>query len=77
MENLVIIGRWLVFIGLDLAALGGLVWVLGHIPGLNQFPGTLRFEGSGFTCVFPLLASIVLSILLTLGLNLIARLFHR
>jgi hypothetical protein len=57
--------------------LGGLLWLVGKATGLNELPGTLRVEGSGFTCVFPLLASIVLSVVLTIILNVVLRLLNR
>jgi hypothetical protein len=68
------IGRWLVVAGLGLAVLGGAIWLLSRVfPTLSQIPGTIRIQTGGFTCVFPLLASIVLSIVLTIVLNLIVR----
>jgi hypothetical protein len=77
MENFTLLGRWMVIAGLGIALLGGLVWLLGKIPSLRNLPGTIKIEGSSFTCVFPLLASIVLSILLTILLNVIARFINR
>ena len=74
MQNLDVIGRWVVITGIVLVVVGGLVWLLSKIPGLNQFPGTLKIEIGSFSCIFPILASIVLSILLTVALNVIARL---
>lgn len=72
------IGLWLIAIGAGLALVGGLIWLLGRLfPNLSQFPGTIRIQGAGFTCVFPLLASIVLSILLTILLNVIARFLNK
>jgi hypothetical protein len=76
MENFPMMGRWLMAVGLGIALLGGLIWLLGKIPALRNLPGTIKLEGSGFTCVFPILASIVLSILLTIVLNIIARFFN-
>jgi len=76
MQNLDVIGRWVVIIGIVLVAVGGLVWLLSKIPGLNELPGTLKIELGSFTCIFPILASIVLSILLTVALNVIARLMR-
>ena len=73
--NLENVGKWLVLVGLALALVGGLIWLLGrYVPGLNQLPGTIRFQSGGLTCVFPLLASIVISVLLTVVLNVILRL---
>ncbi len=74
MPGLDTIGRWLVFAGVGLALIGGLIWLLSRLfPNLTQFPGTIRIQGAGITCFFPLLASIILSILLTIVLNIIAR----
>jgi hypothetical protein len=73
--NLEIAGKWLLIAGLVLAILGGLVWLVGRLwPGLANFPGTIRLQAGGMTCVIPLLASIVLSVLLTVLLNLAAKL---
>ncbi len=76
MQNLDLIGRWIVIAGITLVVLGGLVWLVSKIPGVSQLPGTLRINLGSFTCVFPILASIVLSILLTVVLNVIARLMR-
>ena len=75
MPNLEILARWLVIIGIGIALLGGILWLLSRIPGLSNLPGTIKIEGSGFTCVIPLLAMIVISVVLTLLLNLAARWF--
>lgn len=70
------IGRWLVILGVLLVVTGGLIWLLGKaFPNLSQFPGTLRIQGSGFTCIFPVLAMIIISVVLTILLNLFSRFF--
>ena len=75
MPNLEILARWLVIIGIGIAVLGGILWLVSRIPGLSSLPGTIKIEGSGFTCVIPLLAMIVISVVLTVLLNLAARWF--
>ncbi|MGD1995398.1 MAG: DUF2905 domain-containing protein [Anaerolineae bacterium] len=77
MEGLEFLGKMLVFGGLTMTAVGGLLWLLARLPGLEHLPGTIRIERPGFTCVVPLLASILLSILLTVVLNVIVRLIQR
>lgn len=77
MEGLEWAGKMLVFAGLAMAILGGLLWLLARLPGLGNLPGTLRIERPGFTCVVPILASIVLSIVLTVVLNIIVRFLNR
>jgi hypothetical protein len=44
---------------------------------LGQLPGDVRIERENMTCAFPLATSIILSVLLTLGLNLLLRLFKK
>lgn len=76
MDNFATIGRWLVIGGIVMAITGGLIWLAGKIFPGGQLPGTIRVETGGLTCVFPLLASIVLSVVLTIVLNVIARLMR-
>jgi hypothetical protein len=72
------LGRLLLVLGIGLALLGGLIWLAGRFfPGLSQFPGTIKIQASGLTCVIPILASIVLSVLLTILLNLAARFLNK
>jgi hypothetical protein len=77
MEGLESIGRMLIIGGLTMAAVGGVLLLLARIPGLDELPGTIRIERPGFSCIFPLLASIILSVLLTIVLNVIARLLGK
>ncbi|HTX78892.1 MAG TPA: DUF2905 domain-containing protein [Longilinea sp.] len=77
MFNLDLLARWLVIGGVTVLILGAIIWLLSKIPGIDQFPGTIRIAGSGFTCVIPILASIVLSIVLTIVLNVIIRLINK
>jgi Protein of unknown function (DUF2905) len=77
MANLETYGKWLVIAGVVLALIGAGLWLLGKFTGLESLPGTLRIQGSGFTCVVPVLASIVGSILLTIVLNLVVRLLNK
>jgi len=77
MANLETYGKWLVIAGVALAVIGAALWLLGKFTDLESLPGTLRIQGSGFTCVVPVLASIVGSILLTIVLNLVVRLINK
>lgn len=64
------LGRLLVIIGLVIAALGLLVMV--GIP-FGRLPGDIVIRRGSFTFSFPLVTSIVLSVLLTLLLMLFRR----
>jgi hypothetical protein len=70
-------GRWLIIMGISMAVVGAMIVLLGKFGGMKEFPGTIQFEGNGVSCVLPLLGSIVVSILLTLVLNIILRIFYR
>lgn len=71
------ISRWLIFLGLGLAAAGALFWLFGRIVAWKDIPGTLKMNMGGITCVFPILLSIILSVVLTIVLNLIVRFMNR
>ncbi len=64
--------------GAVLLALGGLIWLVGRagLP-LGRLPGDIRIERGGFSFYFPLASSIIVSIVLTILLNLAARLLKR
>jgi hypothetical protein len=72
------LGKWVVLLGLGLALLGGVIWLVGKtgLP-LGRLPGDIRIERNGFSFYFPLATSILISIGLTILLNLLARLFKR
>ena len=75
MEN---IARFLVIGGMILILLGGGVYLAAKfgIP-LGRLPGDIRIErGNGFF-YFPIVTSCLLSILLTVVLNIIIRFFNR
>ncbi len=72
------IGRLLVFLGLGLAAIGALLWGLSRtkLP-VGQLPGDFQFEFGNVSCFVPLATVVVLSLLLTLILNVILRLLNK
>jgi hypothetical protein len=70
------LGRGLVYVGLGLLAVGGLVLLLGRVLDLGNLPGDLVFEGDDVRVYVPLGTMIVLSVVLTLLLNLVLRLFR-
>lgn len=73
MGSLETLGKVLVLVGVGVVVLGGIIWLAGRLLGNQQLPGTLRFDFPGGSCIIPILASIVLSIVLTVALNLLAR----
>ena len=66
------LGRLLLVVGVVIALLG-LIFVLWPGLPLGRLPGDLRFRLGGATVFIPLATSILLSVLLTLLLNLFLR----
>ncbi len=67
------IGKMLILFGVLLAITGGALVLFGKVPGLGRLPGDIVIQRDNFTCFFPLATSILLSIVLTLLLNIVAR----
>lgn len=57
-------GRYLVIFGLILVAVGGAFWLLGR-TGFRGLPGDIKYEGERVRIYFPLVTSLVISLLLT------------
>lgn len=69
-------GRFLFITGLVLCAIGALLMVAPRIPGLDRLgrlPGDIVVERGPVTIFVPLVSSIVISVLLTVVLNLFMR----
>ncbi|MBI4160954.1 MAG: DUF2905 family protein [Acidobacteria bacterium] len=66
MTPLSAIARFLLLFGVILLVLGGLLLLLGRVPGLGRLPGDLTLEGKQFRFYFPLTSCLLLSGLLTL-----------
>ena len=67
------LGRLLLILGLVVAGLGGLLLLAGHVPWLGRLPGDLSFGRGNVQVYIPLATSLLVSLLLTLVLNLLAR----
>jgi len=70
------LGRGLIYLGLGVAAIGGLVLVLGRVFDFGNLPGDLAYRGEHVQVYVPIGTMIVLSLVLTLLLNLVLRLFR-
>jgi hypothetical protein len=71
------LGKLLIVLGLGIVLVGGLMLLAGRLPFLGNLPGDLSF-GSGSTRVYiPIATSILVSIVLTVVLNLVFGLFGR
>ena len=67
------VGRLLLLLGVLIALVGAGLLVAGRIPWLGRLPGDIVVRRGPATFYFPIVTSIVLSILLTVLLNLFWR----
>ena len=65
-------GKFLIIAGLVLVAVG-LVWLVGERFGLGRLPGDIVVERGNTRFYFPVVTSIVISIILSLALWLFSR----
>jgi hypothetical protein len=79
MQGFETMGKMLILMGLFVVLLGLILTFAPklRIPFLGRLPGDIRIEREGFSFYFPIVTCIVLSVLLTLLLNVIARLLGK
>jgi predicted membrane channel-forming protein YqfA (hemolysin III family) len=73
MEGLEPIGRLLIVGGIVLAIVGVVMVLAPNIPFLGRLPGDIRFESENVRVFIPIGTMIVVSIILTILLNVIGR----
>jgi len=59
-----------------IAIVGVGVLVVSRIPFLGRLPGDISFQRDGFSILFPIVTCIVLSIIITVAVNVLIRLFR-
>jgi uncharacterized membrane-anchored protein len=74
MDGMDVIGRSFVLLGIVLVAVGFLLSTVPSIPWLGKLPGDLRFDWSGVRVHLPLATSLLLSVVLSLLLQLLSKL---
>lgn len=68
------LGRMLVYVGLAIVVLGLLISLGDRLPlRLGRLPGDIMFRGKNGVFYFPLMTSLLLSLVLTLALWLFGR----
>lgn len=67
------LGRWLIVLGGLLALAGVLLVVAGKVPPLGHLPGDIVLRRDGLTIFIPLATMLLVSLALTLLLNVVGR----
>ena len=65
-------GRWLIIFGVVLIVVG-VLWTVAERLGLGRLPGDISIEGEGYRIYFPLMTSLVISVVLSVILWLLNR----
>ena len=65
------IGKWLILFGGLLVIVGGVILLIGKVPWIGRLPGDIVIQRDNFSCFFPIATSILLSIVLTILLQLV------
>lgn len=78
LSTMIEFGRILIIIGIVLALIGALILATSRFfPWLGNLPGDFGFEGENFKIYIPFATMILVSILGTILLNIIIRIFRR
>lgn len=76
--DLTAIARWVILAGFVIIIIGIGLWLTGRFDlPFGRLPGDIHIERDGFSCFIPLATSIILSLLLTLALNILLRFLNR
>ena len=71
------LGMLLLIVGCVIAAVGLVLLVAPKIPWLGNLPGDIHYRGKNTEFRFPVVTCIVVSVVLTVVLNVAMRLFRR
>jgi hypothetical protein len=72
--DLTSVGKWLFAVGILVAGLGIGLWLAGRLGlPLGRLPGDLRFGGEGWSFSFPIVTCILVSVVLTILVNVFLR----
>ena len=70
--DLSLITRLLAILGLVLLLVAGLLYLFDRLDlTIGNLPGDIKIEKGNFTCVIPILSSLVISLVLTVLINLV------
>jgi len=70
-------GRLMIIVGGVLIVSGLIFIAINRLINIKDFPGTIKIESGNFSLFIPVLACILISILLTIAINIILRIINR
>ena len=70
------IAKLLLLMGGAIVLSGVVLWLLSHLPYLGKLPGDIFISRGSFSIFIPTLTMVLLSVVLTVVLNLLARILR-
>jgi hypothetical protein len=67
------LGRMLLYIGVVLVLIGGFFILMSRVPWFGRLPGDISFNRGGLTIYVPITTMVIVSLVLTLLMNLVWR----
>jgi Protein of unknown function (DUF2905) len=71
------VGRLLIILGFIIVALGIVILLAGRLPFMGHLPGDILIRRGGGSFYFPIVTCLLLSIALTVVLNVLTLIFRR
>ena len=71
------LGRLLVILGLIIVALGIVIVLAGRLPFVGHLPGDILVRRGGGSFYFPIITCLLLSVALTIVVNVLTLIFRR
>jgi len=67
------LGRMILYIGIILVLIGGFFILMGKVPWIGRLPGDIVYRREGLTIFLPITTMILISLILTLLMNIVWR----
>lgn len=67
------LGKLLIIVGGIIVLVGVVLLIAGKVPFLGRLPGDIHLKGKHMSLYFPIVTCVVLSIILTIIINLLSR----
>ena len=67
------LGRLLIYIGIVMVLIGGFFFLVAKVPWFGKLPGDIIYRREGLTVYVPIATMILMSLVLTLLLNIVWR----
>jgi len=67
------IGKILIILGIAVIVLGVILLFSDKLPFIGKLPGDIHYKRGNFTFYFPIVTALIVSVLLTIILNLFGR----